>query len=142
MKKRTLAFFALGFGVVLFSFGSASAQVVDAVKDAADKTKDVTVKVAKKSRVVVTDGFTTAAEKTKDVSGDVANKTKSETKSFGARTVIVTENIVDRSKEAGKWAAVTTWDGSKWVTKRVWFVTKKSGKVTKEAVVGDGSQDQ
>ena len=62
--------------VVLFAYTTVNAQV-DKIKDAAGKTKDVTVDaakktadvttdVAKKTKVVVTDGLAKAADKTAD----------------------------------------------------------------------------
>jgi uncharacterized membrane protein YjjP (DUF1212 family) len=47
MKANLLTAFFVLAGTVLFSYGTANAQVVDAAKDAASKTKDVTVKTAK-----------------------------------------------------------------------------------------------
>lgn len=140
MKIRILTIFAMFLAVVLFSYGSANAQVVDAVKDAASKTKDVTVDAAKKTKVVVTDGLEKAADTTKDVSVDAAKKTASTSKKIGNYSVDVTEGVTGTVYEGGKWFTVTTWDGTKWVSKRVWYATKKAGTATKDAVVGDGEK--
>ena len=63
MKFKVLNCSHLLFAVVLFSYGTANAQVVDAVKKAAEKTKDVTVDATKKTVEVTKD----IAEGTKDV---------------------------------------------------------------------------
>ncbi len=133
MILKGLISFAAFLALVSFSYVGAQAQVVGAVKDAAGKTKDVTVDAAKKTKVVVTDGLETAADKTKsaaDATGDATAKgakvAASKSKSFGNRTVSVTENIAGNAYEGGKFYTVTTWDGTKWVSKRVWFKTKKA----------------
>ena len=120
-SKGLFSLFGL-LALVSFSYIGAQGQVVDAVKDAAGKTKDVT----KKTAVVVTDGLEKAADKTADVTVDAAKTTASKSKSFGNKTVTVTENVAGQSYEGGKWFVVTTWDGSKWVSKRVWYKTKKA----------------
>lgn len=113
------------FAAVLFAYSGTNAQVVDAVKDAASKTKNVTVDAAKKTTVVVTDGLQTAADKTKDAAVDTGKAAASTTKTFGSHTVNVTENITGQTYENGKWFVVSTWDGAKWVAKRTWFPSKK-----------------
>ena len=131
---------------VLFAYGTVNAQVPDKVKDAAGKTKDVTVDAAKKTADVTTD----AAKKTADVTGDTAKKTKvivtdglakaadktedaasatgkavgSTTKSFGKHAVTVTENVAATTVKKGKYYSVTAWDGTKWVTKRTFYPDK------------------
>lgn len=144
MKVRSLAGLMVLFTAVAFSYGTASAQVVDAVKGAASKTKDVTVdaakktaEVTKKTTVVVTDGLETAADKTKDVTVDSAKKTGSAAKKIGNYSVETTENVAGSAYEGGKWFMVTTWDGTKWVSKRTWYATKKAAGATKDAVVGN-----
>lgn len=110
---------------VLFAYGQGNAQVPEAVKGAAGKTKDVTVDTAKKTKVIVTDGLAKAADKTGDAASATANAAKSTSKTIGHHTVTVTENVVAETREDGKWLMVTTWDGTKWVSKRTWFATKK-----------------
>ena len=131
--KGFLSVLALSL-VVLFAYGQGNAQVPDAVKDAAGKTKDVTVDTAKKTRVVVTDGLKTAADKTGDAASATAGAAKSTSKTIGHHTVTVTDNVVGEVKKDGKWFTVTTWDGTKWVSKRTWIETKKVGVATKDAV--------
>lgn len=137
--------FAVAF--VLFSYGSASAQIVQKVKDVADKTKEVTKGVSKdvagetkegtkKVGVVVTDGL----EKSADGTEKAAKVGASKTKKFGNTAVNVTENVAGDAYEGGKYYTVKTWDGTKWVSKRVWFATKKTADATKDAVVGEGEQ--
>lgn len=125
------------FTAVFFSYNAVSAQIVEKVKDAAGKTKDVTVETTKKTTVVVTDALEKTGEKAMDVTGDTAKATGSKAKKFGRHTVNVTENIAGHSYEGGRWFTVTTWDGTKWVSKRTWFATKKAAGKTKDAVVGD-----
>ena len=73
--RKIVASFVILLACVFLSYGSAQAQIVDKVKDAADKTKevtkdvadktkDVTVDTAKKTGVVVTDGLEKAGDKT------------------------------------------------------------------------------
>ena len=136
MKLQNLASVAVFLAAVLFSYGSAEAQVVDAAKEAASKTKEAT----KKTAVVVTDNLEKAADKTKDATADAAKKTATTSKKIGNYSVDVTENVVGQAEkpyEAGKYYTVKTWDGTKWVSNRVWFKTKKAADATKDAVVGD-----
>jgi cytochrome c biogenesis protein ResB len=121
MKANLLTAFFVLVGTVLFSYGTANAQVVDAAKDAASKTKDVTVKTAKKTSVVVTDALDKAADKTAEAAKVGASKTKS----FGTHTVNVTDKVAAQAYEGGRWFMVTTWYGAKWVSKRTWFPDKK-----------------
>ena len=160
MRLKSLLKYPTVLAIAVFSYGAANAQVVDAVKDAAGKTKDVTVKAAKKTAEVTKDvaGKTKdvtvdAAKKTADVTTDVADKTKdvavdgakataSGAKKIGNYTVNVTENVTGHAYEGGKWFVTTTWDGTKWVSKRVWYGTKKAAGATKDAVVGDDNKDK
>jgi hypothetical protein len=65
-------FGALVFALaVLFAYGTVNAQVPEKVKDAAGKTKDVTVDAAKKTAGATKD----AAKKTAEVTTDAAKKT-------------------------------------------------------------------
>jgi hypothetical protein len=134
-------------GVVLLSYGAAVSQVPEVVKDAAGKTKDVTVDTAKKvkdvtvdtankTKVVVSDGLDTAADKT----AGAAKKAATTSKRIGNYTVDKTENVVGHAYEGGKHYTVKSWDGTKWVSKRVWYKTKQGADATKDAVVGDGEK--
>lgn len=134
--KRILIGSLFAVAIVFFAYGTGSAQVVEKVKDAAEKTKDVTVGAAKKTKVFVTDGLEKAGDKTEDTAKAAAKKTKT----FGSTTVSTTENVTGQVMEGGKHYTVKTWDGTKWVSKRVWYATKKGATATKEAVVGDGDQ--
>jgi len=142
MKLRVLGNLFAVFAIALFSYSAANAQVVDAVKDAADKTKDVTVDAAKKTVEVTKD----AADKTKNATEKIAEGTKDTTvdaaKKTGKYTVRVVDNVKGQSYEGGRWLVVTTWDGTKWVSKRTWFATKKAASVTKDAVVGDDNKQK
>ncbi|PYS86399.1 MAG: hypothetical protein DMF62_16020 [Acidobacteria bacterium] len=76
-----------------------------------------------------------AANKAADVTKTAAEKTAKSVKNFGRHTVEVTENIVaSKPVEAGKYYTVKTWDGTKWVSKQVWYTTKKTGNAVKNAV--------
>jgi Flp pilus assembly protein TadG len=121
MKTKRLSGLFVFFAIVFFSYMGANGQVPDAVKDAADKAKDVTVDTTKKTGVIVTDALETAASETKDA----ASATKKKTKQFGKHAVEVTEDVAGETYEGGKWFVVTTWDGTKWVSKRVMYPNKK-----------------
>ena len=131
--KGFLSVLALSL-TVLFAYGQANAQVPEKVKDAAGKTKDVTVDAAKKTKVIVTDGLEKAADKTGDAASATAGAAKSTSKTIGHHTVTVTDNVVGEVRKDGKWFVVTTWDGTKWVSKRTWMETKKVAGATKDAV--------
>jgi len=131
--KGFLSVLALSL-TVLFAYGQANAQVPEKVKDAAGKTKDVTVDAAKKTKVIVTDGLEKAADKTGDAASATASAAKSTSKTIGHHTVTVTDNVVGEVRKDGKWFVVTTWDGTKWVSKRTWMETKKAAGATKDAV--------
>jgi hypothetical protein len=131
--KGLLGVFVLALAV-LFANGQANAQVPEPIKDAAGKTKDVTVDAAKKTKVIVTDGLTKAADKTEDAASATAKAAKSTSKKIGSHTVTVTENVASEVKKDGQWLMVTTWDGTKWVSKRTWMETKKVAGATKDAV--------
>ncbi len=137
MKYKGLQIFVFAFVAVLFSYGSASGQIVNAAKDAADKAKEVT----KKTGVVVTDGLEKIADKTKDATVDGTKKAAKTTKNFGNKSVEVTENIAEGTVREGKFYTVKTWDGTKWVSKQVWFASKKTADKTKDVVVGDEDQN-
>ena len=70
MKLHKFSGLVMFVAVVLFSYGTTPGQVVEKVKDAASKTKDVTVDAAKKTADVVGDGAEAAVDKTKDIAGD------------------------------------------------------------------------
>jgi hypothetical protein len=126
MRNNRLAGLMVFLAVVLFSYYSANAQVVDKAKAAASKTKDVTVDTAKKTSVVVTDALKTAADKTEDAAGAVAKPVVKSSQTFGSHTVSLTENITGEPvREGGRYYMVSTWDGTKFVSKRTWFPDKK-----------------
>jgi hypothetical protein len=146
MTKKSLVRFSFLIAFALFSYSSSNAQIVDAVKKAADKTKDVTVDAAKKTAEVTKDAAEATpeiAEKTGEATKNAAKATGSGVKRVGGYTIKVTDNVVEsaaaKSYQSGKWLTTTTWDGTKWVSKRVWYATKKTGTATKNAVVGESS---
>src|SRR4030095_6349947 len=134
MKSKGFMSVVVFFAAVFFAYGQANGQVIKEVRDAAGKTKDVTVDAAKKTKVIVTDGLVTAADKTGDAASATAKATKSTTKTIGHNTITVTHNVAAEVKKDGKWFTVTTWDGTKWVSKRTWIETKKVAGATKDAV--------
>lgn len=138
MKLKILFNLSAIFVFALFSYNTANAQVVDAVKEAAKKTKDVTVDAAKKT-AGVTKGV---ADKTTEVTVDGAKATGAGAKKIGGYTVELVDNVKGQSYEGGRWLVVTTWDGTKWVSKRTWFATKKAATATKEFVVGEEKDKQ
>lgn len=144
MKLRVLGNCLAIVTIALFSYVSISAQVVDAVRDAAEKTADVTKDAAKKTADVTkaaaektVDATKDAAGATKDVTKDAAQAAGSGAKTGGSWTVRLVDNVKDASVDGGRWLVVTTWDGTKWVSKRTWFATKKAAGATRDAVVGD-----
>jgi len=64
-------------------------------------------------------------EGAEDTTVDVAKTTGSGAKKIGEYTVNVTEGVVGQTYEGGKWLVHTSWDGTKWVGKRVWYPNKK-----------------
>ena len=98
---------------VLFSYGSASAQETEKPKSDAPATNP---------RVVVTDSLAETA-KAKEAA-TAAKPAPTTTKSFGNHAVTVTEGVVGQTMQNGKWYTVTTWDGTKWVSKRTFFPDK------------------
>jgi hypothetical protein len=129
MKLNALFALVAFFGAVLFSYSTVNAQSEEKTKDAVSKTKDVAVEPASKTAaatskhtVVVTDAVADAA---KNAAAATESKPKTTSKSFGGNTVTITDNVVGQSFEDGKWLTVTSWDGTKWVSKRQWFPNKK-----------------
>lgn len=134
MRLRVLNCFGLLFAIVLFSYGAAQGQVVDAIKDAAKKTKDVTVDAAKKTAEVTTDIATGTADVATDVWDVSAKGTKKAVYYVGDKTA----DFAKLGYDGGKQVVVTTWDGTKWVSKKTWLFTKKAADGTKDFIVGDG----
>ena len=165
MRFKILNCFALLLAVVLFSYGTAQAQVVDAVKDAAKKTAEVTVDAAKKTAEVTSDvagktkdvtvdaakktadvttntydkadnavGDVNISEKTGNVASDVWNATVKGTKKAVYYTGDKAADFGKLGYDAGKETVVTTWDGTKWVSNKVWVFTKKAADKTVDVV--------
>jgi hypothetical protein len=155
MKLNKLFSWAVFFVFALFSYTAVNAQIVEKVKDAASTTKNATVKAAKRTADVTKD----AASKTKDVAVDAYDKAEEKTPEIaeetkdttvkaakagastankvGDYTINVTEGVAGHAYEGGRWLMTSTWDGTKWVGKRVWYPTKKAATATKEAVTGE-----
>ncbi|MEZ5344545.1 MAG: hypothetical protein R2681_03220 [Pyrinomonadaceae bacterium] len=110
MKLKALSIFGLFFGIVLFSAGSANAQIVPVVEKAAKATASGVKKASK--------------------------ATASGVKKGAKGTASVAKNVGEATADGGKWVIVTTWDGTKWVSKKVWWVAKKTGTGTKRVVMG------
>lgn len=136
MKLNTLFALTVFFGAVLFSYGTANAQSEDKAKDtttkAADAVVDSTKKVTravveptKKTTVVVTDSLTNAGDKTRSTASVSASAVKTKSQTIGNSTINVTDNVTGEAYEGGRWLTTSTWDGSKWVYKRLWFPNKK-----------------
>ncbi len=131
MKMKHFSAFLPLIACVLFAYGTASGQVVEKVKDTAEKAKDATVETAKKTGVVITNGLDKAAA----VTTDGTKKTVAATKTFGNNALVVTEDVAvtsgEKIMEGGRFLTVTTWDGAKWVSKQVWFAAKKGAEAVK-----------
>ena len=115
MKMKSLFRLVVVTLFVFFAYGAASAQEKETANDAPSKIK-----------VVVTDGLQTAADKTKEAASVVADTTKKTAKSFGNKTVEVTEGVVGQAIKQGRYYTVKSWDGTKWVSKQVFYETKKA----------------
>jgi hypothetical protein len=133
MKLRVLLNFAIIFAVALISYNTASAQIVEKVKKAADKTTEVTIDTTKKTVELTKD----ATDKTKNSIVEVGKKENPRANRFGSYTVELTDNVRGQTSESGRWLTVTTWNGMKWISKRTWIVTKKAADKTRKTVVGD-----
>ena len=145
MKLKVLNYFGMLLAVVLFSYGAAQGQVVNAIKDAAKKTKDVTVDIADKTKDVTVDAAKKTAEVTTDIASgtadvaiDVWDASAKGTKKAVYYTGDKTADFAKLGYDAGKEVVVTTWDGTKWVSKKTWVFTKKAADGTKDFIVGDG----
>ena len=136
MKLNALFALTVFFGAVLFSYGTVSAQSEDKTKDTAAKTADAVVdstsKVTKaaaepekKTTVVVTDSLANAADKAKDAGTATGTAVKTSTQKIGKTTINVTDNVAGEAYEGGRWLTTSTWDGTKWAYKRLWFPNKK-----------------
>lgn len=145
---KGLKYFGFLFAVVLLSYVGADAQIVKGAKKVVDKTKDVTVDAGKKTVEVTKDVVdktkdvtVDAAEKTVDVTKDVADKTVdgakaagSGAKKVGGYVIETTGDVGEKVVEGGKYFVTTTWDGTKWVSKKVWYPTKDAATKTVKAV--------
>ena len=129
MNMKSLIRLVIISSFVLSAYVAASAQE----KETANDTKST----AEKTRVVVTDNLAKAADTTKTA----AEKTAKSVKNFGSNAVEVTDNVVGKSAEVGgktlqkgRYYTVKTWDGTKWVSKQVWYETKAAGTAVTKAV--------
>ena len=122
MKMNSLMRLIIISSFVLFAYVAASAQE----KETANDTKST----AEKTKVVVTDNLAKAA----DTASNAVEKSAKSVKNFGSNAVEVTEGVVGKTVEQGRYYTVKTWDGTKWVSKQVWYATKKTGTTVKEAV--------
>ena len=122
MKMNSLMRLIIISSFVLFAYVAASAQE----KETANDTKST----AEKTKVVVTDNLAKAA----DTTSNAVEKSAKSVKNFGSNAVEVTEGVVGKTVEQGRYYTVKTWDGTKWVSKQVWYATKKTGTTVKEAV--------
>lgn len=147
MKNRAIFCFSLILGLVLFSYGTASAQdVVDAAKKAAEVTKDATVKTVKKTGEVAKD----AAEGAKDLTVKGAKKTVEGSKKaydkaddVAADSARATKKGVKSLANEGEYMTVSAWDGTKWVSKKVKKGTLKGVEKTEEGIeiIGEEAEE-
>jgi hypothetical protein len=126
--------------VVLFSYGIVKAQdqtkpTTPPAQPTTDQpstpTQPATTITSTNPRVVVTDNLSkpaTAATQT--------TQPATTTKAFGKYSVNVTDNVTAapttpaQNMENGKYYTVTSWDGSKWVTKRTWMPNNPNAATT------------
>lgn len=163
MKKRfgVVYCFSLILGIVLLTYGSASAQDVtdivdkakDVTKDAAEKTVDTTKDVADTTGDVAVD----AAKKTVDVTEDGVDAVDGPVVGAGKATVEGAKKGYDKADDvaadtgevtvkgakkavgAGEYVTVTAWDGTKWVSKKIKKGTLKGVQKTVEGftIIGE-----
>lgn len=137
MKVNALLGFLAFAAMVLFSYSTANAQNEVKTKDVVTKTADNVANPAKpatktvveptnKHAVVVTDNLTSTTDKTNDATTSTGSSVKTKSQTIGKTTITVTDNVVGQTYEGGKWLNVTSWDGTKWVSKREWFPNKKN----------------
>lgn len=132
MKLRVLVSFTAIAVIVLISCSTANAQIVEKVKEAADKTREVTIDTTEKTVELTKD----AADKSKSRTAEVVKKNNSGVKRFGSYSVELVDKVQGKTTESGRWLTVTTWDGAKWVSKRIWSPTKKAADKTTNALNG------
>ncbi len=131
MKNKWIIIFGLLLSMFVFAAESAEAQVVPAAKKAAKTTKDTTVKVSKKAVKTSKKAVKGAAKGVKKgaaVSKSAAEK-GADVAAEGAKTA------AEESVKAGRWVIVTSWDGTKWVSNKVWWATKK-------VILGEEKKDE
>ena len=120
MRLNKLLRFLVISSFVFIAYSGVSAQD----KPAVNETKDP----EKKVKVVVTDNLQKPADQAKEA----VAAPKETTKNFGNHALVVTENITPAANtnattaEGGRYYTVTTWDGSRWVSKQVLFPPKKA----------------
>lgn len=122
MKMKNLVRFVVISSFVLFAYGVVAGQE--------KQTSNDTKPVAEKAKDAVVDGVDKAADATKSA----AVKTGRSLKTFGSNAVEVTEGVVAKPIKKGRYYTVKTWDGTKWVSKQVWYETKKAAETVKKAV--------
>lgn len=133
MKLRVLVNPAAILAAALISYSAANAQVVEKVKEAADKTREVTIDTTKSTVEMTKD----AADKTKSATVETVKTSSAKAKRFGSYTVELVDKVQGQTIENGRWLTVTTWDGAKWVSKRTWSATKKAANKTEKTIVGE-----
>ena len=120
MKIKVFINAGLILVAVLFSCAAVRAQDPTPAKPAADDAP------APKHKVVVTDNLA----KPEAAALPAATQSKTSSKSYGNYSVNVSDNVQvqqsaqGQSLENGKFYTVTSWDGTKWVSKRTWMPNK------------------
>jgi hypothetical protein len=114
MKIKGFVNVGLILVAVLFSYAVANAQ-----NPTSDKTT-ATQPTTPSHKVVVTDNLA----KPETSNTQATSQPKTTTTKIGNYSVNVTENVQGQSLENGKFYTVTTWDGTKWVSKRTWMPNK------------------
>lgn len=117
IMKRFLSL-AVFLVAVLFSYAVANAQNSANPKQPPAKP-DTATTTATNPRVVVTDSLSKPSTPATQADKPVATTTK-----FGSHSLTITEGVTGQSFENGKWLTVTTWDGTRWASKRTFFPNK------------------
>lgn len=128
MRTLRLTGLIVFFAAVFLTFVGSNQLISDRTLDKEGTAKDMTVGdpinaavptdgTAPNTGIAVNDTLETAAEAT----STAGKGTKSKSKSFRNSTA---ESAVWRDHKGGKWVVVTSWDGEKWVTKRVYYPNK------------------
>jgi len=126
----------------------AAKKTVDVTTDVYDKADDAAAKAAKKTvkatkntydkaddlAADAAEGTAKVYDKSDDVAADIWEATAKGTKHAVYYVGDKTADFAKLGYDAGKQVVQTTWDGTKWVSNKVWVFTKKAADKTVDAV--------